>query len=284
MSKMENSEDLSTVDHLFQTAHSLRRAGALDAALPLLESALKTCKEMSVSDGERLARLLNEFGTIAFWRGHHLEAEKYYKQALETLELATYPQHPILAPVLDHLAHLYIAMDRFDQADEMAQRALSIRQASMLPNDSATVENLRMCAIIAIECGKLPEAEHLLEKAILILEPSTIGPFEEFIYLQASVFQLLGKNDEAEAAYKRALITFANRQGRPARYAACMTDYAKFLRQIGRVKDAEKLEQCIPKLNEAYAMEEAIGTKELDRDLPDTDVYQCLVYPVTIFH
>jgi tetratricopeptide (TPR) repeat protein len=284
MSQVENSEDLSTVDHLYKTAHSLRRAGAIEAALPLLESAYKRCKKLPGCDWERLARLLDEFGTIAFWKGHHLEAEKHYKEALGILELATYPQHPILAPVLDHLAHLYISMDRFEQADEVARRALSIRNASMLPSDSANVENLRMCAIIAIECGKLPEAEQLLEKAILILEPSTIGPFEEFVLLQATVFQMLGKNDNAEAAFKRALLTFANRQGRPTRYAACMTEYAKFLRQIGRVKDAEKLEHCIPQLHEATTMEEAMGTRELDRNLPDTDVYQCLIYPVTIFH
>ncbi len=284
MSATENSEELSLIDHYFRTAHSLRRAGALDAAIPFLETALETCKNLPVQNWDRLAQLLDERGTLSFWKGRHAEARAYYEEALLTMEKATYSAHPSLAPVLHHLAHLYIAMDRFPKAAELAHRALAIRQASLLMADSTTVENIRMCAIVEIELGNLIEAESLLKKAIAILEPSTIGPFEEFIYLLAEVYQLQGKNEDAEACYKRSLLTFATRHGRPARYGACMSDYAKFLRQLGRVKDAEKLEPCIPRLLEATHMEEDTGTRELDHDLPNTDVYQTLMYPVTIFH
>lgn len=284
MSNQENSRALTSIDHLFETAHSLRRAGAIDAALPLLQKALEECRNLNVTDRKREARILDELGCVSFWRGQHAEAEDYFKRALSLLEAETYPEHPILAHPLHHLAHLYIAMDRFDKAEEYAQKALAIRQSSRLAADSSTVENMRMCAIVELELGRLEAAEDLLKKAIAILEPSTIGPFEEFVYLLADVYQMQGKNDEAEAYYKRALMTFQHRLGRPARHAACMSDYAKFLRQLGRVRDAEKLEAGIPTLMEAYQLEESIGTHELDRDLPDTDVYQCLMYPATIFH
>lgn len=284
MSTFENSEDLTAMDHLLEKARRLRKGRQIvDAEYTALE-ALAICKRMESEDYIRLSSILDELGTIVFWNGKHAEAEKYYREALETAELATYPGHSSLAPLLDHLAHLYIATDRFDSALEAARRALAIRQATMLRADASTVESMRMCAIIEMELDHMDNAKGLLKEAIALLEPATIGPFEEFVYLLAHVYQMQGSNEEAEACYKQALITLASRHGRPARHAACLQDYAKFLRQLGRVKDAEKLEPLIPHLNAAVAMEEAAGTLEVYHDLPDTDAYQVLPYPVTIFH
>lgn len=284
MSHLENSEELTTIDHLFERAHNLRKLGGTAEAQAVLAQAVDICRGMPNPDPTRTALVLDEMGTVAFWNGTHSEAEQYYTEALQVQEAATHPGHGNLAPLLDHLAHLYIHMDRFDKAAEAARRALSIRQATMLTSDASTVENMRMCAIIELELGNLDEAQSLIKKAIAILEPATIGPFEEFVYLLASVYKMQGKNAEAEACYKRALITFAHRRGRPARHASCMQDYAQFLRQLGRVKDAERLEALLPALIEAVGREEATGTHEINRDLPDTDVYQVLPYPVTIFH
>lgn len=284
MSKAENSEEINLIDHYFETARTLRRAGSLSASKSLLEDASNVCSQLAIDDPVRQARILDELGTVSFWSGKHAQAEDYYQQALSKLERAFYSAHPFLAPVLQHLAHLYIAMDRFESASAVAHRTLAIRQSTQLQTDSATIENLRMCAVIELELGHLSEAESLLRRAIDILEPSTLGPFEEFVYLLAEVYQMQGKNDDAEGCYKQALATYAQRLGRPARYAACLSDYAKFLRQLGRVRDAERLELGVPRLLEASNLEKALGVREMDRELPDTEVYQCLSYPVTIFH
>ncbi|MBY0550818.1 MAG: tetratricopeptide repeat protein [Candidatus Obscuribacterales bacterium] len=284
MSTFENSEALTKMDHLIGIAKELRKGRQNVAAEGLMNEALVICKQLESEDAKHLYQILDELGTIAFWNGKHPEAEQYYKEALETAESATYASHSCVAPILDHLAHLYIAMDRFDSAGESARRALAVRRATVLKTDAATLESMRMCAIIEIELDHMDEAKALLREAIAILEPATIGPFEEFVYLMAQAYQMEGRNADAEGCYKQALLTFESRRGRPARHASCLQDYANFLRQQGRVKDAEKLEPMLPRLNEAVVMEEAAGTSEVYHDLPNTDIYQVLSYPVTIFH
>lgn len=284
MSTFENSEELSKMDHLLERSTELRKNHQNVEAEGLMNEALAVSRRMETPEYGHLCQILDELGAISFWNGKHAEAEQYYKEALETAELATYPGHSSVVPILDHLAHLYIAMDRFDSAGEAARRALSVRQATILKTDAATLESMRMCAIIEMELGHTDEAKALLKEAIAILEPATIGPFEEFVYLTAQIYQMEGRNAEAEGCYKQALLTFTRRHGRPARHAACLQNYTNFLRQLGRVKDAEKLEPMLPRLNAAVAMEEAAGTSEVYHDLPNTDIYQVLSYPVTIFH
>ncbi len=135
-----------------------------------------------------------------------------------------------------------------------------------------------MCAIVDTELGNYEEAEALLKKAISALKPSTIGPFEEFVFLLAKLYDKQGKAKEADSFFKMAMLTFLQREGRLLRTATCLKDYSHFLQEHGQAKAATKLDA------QAGVFETNASAIEQDERLPNNQQYQHVMYPVTIFH
>ncbi len=256
-------------------ARYLRRAGEYDEAKETLQSALDLFNEKPGLDRVNLATILDGLGSVCFCREEYDEAQSYYEGALEALEQVFHPAHASLANPLDHLARLLIIQKKYKEAKAVCKRSLEIKQATMLPQDCDTLESLRMTAIVELELENFEQAEELLKKAIRVLEPSTLGPFEEFLRLLARAYQGQGKLEEAETCYKRAIEVFMERQGQQLGLSQCEHDYAELLDELGRHREANEA-RAVARVAEDF-------TAKID-DLPDSPVYQPLSYPVTIFH
>lgn len=273
----ERFQILDQIDHACDDAHHLRSTKQYSASKARLQAILTLYRASNAQDPPRLAAILNELANTCFCRRELAEAELHYREALKTLTEFYDPNHARLTPILDHMARLYITQDRFKDAQAVSRRSLEIKQNSLQAADHATLESMRMCAIIELQLRNYSEAEALLKEAIAILEPSTIGPFEEFVYLLAKVHEARGENDQADASYRKTIEVFEQRSGRQWRYAKCISAYADFLRNSGKAKEADEL---LAKTEDFRAM---FQNDDSD-DLPNTSLYQPLIYPVTIFH
>ncbi|HEY9869996.1 MAG TPA: tetratricopeptide repeat protein, partial [Candidatus Obscuribacterales bacterium] len=78
-----------------------------------------------------LALSLNSLADFKRAQGKLDEAERLYKQALETDEEALGPNHPALAVTLNNLADLYAAQGRRKEAERLERRANRIREMSL---------------------------------------------------------------------------------------------------------------------------------------------------------
>lgn len=278
-----NIEELSKINALYETALTMRRQKRFDAALEHLEVALTTYADLQFEDRAKLAQLLDELGNVSFCLGKHDDAQKYYMSAIETLEEKWYPNHASLASVLGHLAQLHIAGKRFQEALPLCRRAMEIMQATRLATDAETIESMRMCAIVEYHTGNFDQALSLTNKCMELMDRSTLGVVEEFYHLLGNIYQAKGNLEESENFYKKALSIFALRYGRPLHYSRCISDYAGLLRQTGRRQEADRLI-----LMEEPLVRAAAGTpdgqREEDESLPNSQSYQKMIYPCTIFH
>lgn len=275
MKSDDRLQALTSIHDLCSKGRQLRKAGHDDKAKRALLTALWTYRKEPDLDQVNLAIILNELGNVCFCREEFAEAEMHYLQAAEILEETFDPEHSSIAMVLDHLARLYLVQGDFKAAEAPCRRALKIKQKTLLPQDCDTLESMRMLALIDITLGKHEEAEELLQKAIDILEPSTIGPVEEFVRLLARLYEAKGDSSKAEPMYKRAISVFMSRGGQQSGLAQCELDYAQLLDRLGRHHEAEAARRVAK-------VAETNRTKA--DDLPESQFYQPLSYPATIFH
>jgi hypothetical protein len=90
------------------------------------------------------------------------DAEPLYKRLIQIWTDTAGPEHPMLALTLDKVAEFYSAQKRYQEADEMASRAATIRAGGY-------VESLRLRARISTHLS--PEsAISFSEKALQVID------------------------------------------------------------------------------------------------------------------
>ncbi|MCW5821198.1 MAG: tetratricopeptide repeat protein [Cyanobacteria bacterium TGS_CYA1] len=274
---MQQIEDNHYFDRMLKYGQCRREIGDYALAQLVLEDLKLNYAGPHKVDSEREARLYDELGNTYFCRHDKDEAVANYRKALDLLSSEYYSDHSKLTPVLDHMGELYLSEGNFEAAHAVCQKSLSIKEKCRLQNNADTIESLRCCSIIEAYLGNFDDAHKLIDKGIKLLEPTTIGPVEEFIYLKAKVLQMQERYHEADHAYRKAIATFCRRIGRCHRLAKCLRDYIDFLIMVGNNTDAEKLKVHANNIDMA-------NTGEVDSTLPHSAYYEKLRYPATTFH
>ncbi|HEY9789282.1 MAG TPA: tetratricopeptide repeat protein [Candidatus Obscuribacterales bacterium] len=208
-------------------------------------------------------------------------ARNAFSEAVELIQKDYYEDHPNIAPILDHWAFCCVEEGELIKAEELSKRSLAIKHKSLLLQDVQTVETMRSLAEIQRRLEKYKEAEALLQQALKVVEPSTIGPVEEFYYELALLNQDQAKYDEAEEYYKKALPIFVDRAGKSARYATCLQSYATLLRDTKRGAKAKKLDA------EALGILAEISENrlaQLDQNKPGSVLFYEPLFACTILH
>jgi tetratricopeptide (TPR) repeat protein len=79
---------------------------------------------------------------VLFGLKKYTEAEEAYKRLLAIWELSGGPDHPMVALTLDKMAVFYIEQKRFEDADSVASRALSIRAHAVIDSSQRAARTL----------------------------------------------------------------------------------------------------------------------------------------------
>lgn len=274
---MQQVEDNYYFDRMLKYGQSHRETGDYALAQLVLEDLKDNYAGPHKIDSEREASLYDELVNTHFCRHENDEAALSYRKALELLSAEYYADHSKLTPVLDHMGELYLSQGNFEAAHAVCQKSLSIKEKSRLQTSAETIESLRCCAIIEAYLGNYDVAHKMIEKGIKLLEPTTMGPVEEFIYLKARVLQMQELYAEADVAYREAIATFCRRIGRCHRLTMCLRDYIEFLSLTGKTEDAEKLKAHANSID-------ITNTGEVDSTLPNSTYYEKLRYPATNLH
>jgi tetratricopeptide (TPR) repeat protein len=213
--------------------------------------------------------------------GEYDKARCCFQSAVELIQKDYYAEHPNIAPILDHWALCCVEEGQLVHAEELSTRSLAIKQKSLLLQDVHTLETMRSLAEIKRRLEKYKEAEALLQQALKVVEPSTLGPVEEFYFELALLHQNQAHYTEAEEYYKKALPIFVHRAGKSARYATCLQSYASLLRETKRGAEAKKLDA------EALAIVDETGRNrlaQLDQNKPGIILFYEPLFPCTILH
>lgn len=142
-------------------------------------------------------------------QGKEAEAEPLYKRALAIREKALGPNHPDLASLLNNLALIYQAGQRYGEAESLYKRALAIREKALGANHPDVARSLVNLADLHAVQARHREAEALYRRALAIRERSLSRDHPELVKLLislADVYVAQARFAEAEPLHKRALV------------------------------------------------------------------------------
>lgn len=145
-------------------------------------------------------------GVQTYLHGDYAAAERHLLAALRTAEEIG-PEDPRLALSLNNLALVYHAQGRYDEAEPVYQRAITITERALGPGHPNLAASLGNLAELYRTQEKYVEAEPLYRKALVIWEQA-LGSYDlqAALWLEdcAYVLRKLNRNQEAAEMEARA--------------------------------------------------------------------------------
>lgn len=98
----------------------------------------------------------------------YADAEKYFARAVKESERLTHSNGEETAIALESLAHLYGQEEKLEEEAKLYRRILAIREKTLKPTDRSLAKPLADLSIVLIMQKKVPEAERLMNRALVI--------------------------------------------------------------------------------------------------------------------
>ncbi|KAF2362307.1 Tetratricopeptide-like helical domain [Trinorchestia longiramus] len=193
-------------------------------------------------------------------QGRYEVAVPLCKQALEDLEKTSGHDHPDVATMLNILALVYRDQNKYKEAAHLLNDALAIRKKTLGENHPAVAATLNNLAVLYGKRGKYKDAEPLCKRALEIREnvlgrdhPDVAKQLNNLALLcQNQISQderrgvprdeMIGKYEEVERYYQRALEIYENKLGPDdSNVAKTKNNLASAYLKQGKYKEAEIL-------------------------------------------
>ena len=154
-----------------QRFEEARLAGDYAAAERFGVEALALTEAATDKAGIDAADLLIHLGEVQAQLGQNQLAVDSYQRALAMRAVALGPDHPDLVPILQALTDLYLAKQRYADAEVLLQRMLSIERAAYgdsHPNVLATLNRLRSVYVAADRTADVVSTDALIKKVTTV--------------------------------------------------------------------------------------------------------------------
>ncbi len=189
------------------------------------------------------SELAQKCGLYLMRRAEFSAAELLYSQALGIRERTCGPADAGVAPILSQLAKVYVDQYRYEEAEPLLSRALTICEAPG-HDQSDLADVLSNLGVICREQGRFDEAERLYRRTLDILENAFGGDHPEYGRILNNLAGVYVDRDDVEAEkwLARALAFKEKRFGPDhPNVAYTVENLAVVQRNLGRYAEAEAL-------------------------------------------
>lgn len=237
----EKDNSLNLAETLNQMTHLYIKQKRYDEARASLVKALAIREKELGKNSEKTAETQGNLALVEHKSGHDLEAEKLYKQVIETKRQAKSASS--LAITLTNLANLYGEMKRLDEAKVLYLEALEIDKKAYGIDHKESAQDLFNIAAMYYQHNYNKEAIDYFKQAETVYTKldDAAGRVKCYHYLGLCYAE---ENSHAEAidAYKKALQIHTKLKGdkHPDTYVHQL-NLARSLDHTGSIEEAEKL-------------------------------------------
>jgi tetratricopeptide (TPR) repeat protein len=196
---------LRAVAHVFPTPE-YDQWSACERLLPQVQICAELADRWGLALPE-ITRLFADAGVYLRRRGQFGAAEAMLLRA-RTLAETLDADHPLTARILNTIAALYREQRRYPEAEPLARRALSIREAHFGVDHPEVAKSLTTIGLLYRDQRRFAEAEPLLRRA-LDIEELSLGAEHRNLAISlttlGSLYRDLGRHDDSESLLRRAL-------------------------------------------------------------------------------
>ncbi len=143
-----------------------RQFGDYDRAVPLLEQALASGRQVYGAEHLLLAQTLNELGAVLTQKGDYAAASDRLERALDMRIRLLGTDHADVAVTMVELGRIYQDRGLNDRAEPLQREALAIRERVLGPEDRETAVSLSGLASVLRLKGELDAAQVLLDRCL----------------------------------------------------------------------------------------------------------------------
>jgi tetratricopeptide (TPR) repeat protein len=184
------------------------------------------------------ARVLDRLAETYIRQNQIYQAETALTEACQILESAYYPEHGLVAPVLEHQADCLIKEGKYAEAEPILKRAKEIYAKTATMENRMTLGSIYKLVKLYLALGKPADAKAELQKAMKHVD-TPLGPIAEFHYQLALADIQLQDIAEASQLLQSAIVDFKQRHNY-SRVADCLETYARICRESGNTIDADE--------------------------------------------
>ncbi len=186
----------------------LYEAGKYDEALPLARKALKLTEQTHGSQGQIVAKALNNLAWLLQASGDYSGARPLFERALAINENAFGADDCEVATSLNNLAALVSFQGDCAAARPLYERALRIQEKALGPDDPQVGETLNNLAVLLESTGQTQGALPLYERALAITAKA-LGPEHPNVATSmnnlGSLYEAVGNLSSATSLFEHAL-------------------------------------------------------------------------------
>jgi tetratricopeptide (TPR) repeat protein len=157
--KIYGASDPRVAATLKELGRELSDAGDLNAAIPLIRSAVAMQRELRGGEPyPDLAEVLNDMGVLLYRHGDLQEAEKFYRESLAMNRKLLGDKHPEIANGLENVAMSLQDKGDLAGAEDMYKQSLTMRRELMGENHPDVAQTLMNLASLQYDRGNTGEA------------------------------------------------------------------------------------------------------------------------------
>jgi len=228
-------------------AYLYQITGRIKEAETMYGQSLRLLEKAYGPENPELVSALHNLALIYIDQDHYSTAEEYLRRALGIMTKAFGPDHLRVTGSLGHLGYLYLKTGRYEESEQHLQKAIAILEKEADPEDSEIAPYLSDLGRVCFKKGRYDEAEQHLKRALAICNKKGEKADPE---VNAGILGRLGclydrgfgRYADAESYFRNALkIIEQNPELNSAEAEEIISEYADFLRRLGRGNEAENL-------------------------------------------
>ena len=221
--------------------------GDFSTARSLYERALALAERERGPDHPWVAQSLNNLALVHQNTGDLERAVAVHERALAIRQKVLDPGHPEIGATLNNLGGVYLEAEDFLRARPLLEEALAIRAQALGPRHRNTASSETNLGLTLLGLGDPEGARPLFERALASLEQS-LGPDHVMVSRPllglARLEAVHGSHEAAERGFRRALaLREAAMPPHHPEVLEALREYAAFLRDRGRLSEADALEE-----------------------------------------
>jgi len=241
---LQNKDELHLAETLNQKTHLYIKQKRYSEAHDDLVKALTIREKLLGADSDKVFETRGNLALIAHKLGNDSEAERLYKQTIESKRKAQ--NSTSLATTLTNLANLYTEMKRIEEAKVLYLEALALDQKTFGKDYKETAQDLFNLGAMFYQHNYNKEAVDYFKQALAVftLLNDVPGQIKAYHYLGLCHAEENTHGDAIEA-YRKALALHTKLKGEnhPDTFVHQL-NLARSLDQTGKDVEAEKLYQC----------------------------------------
>lgn len=219
--------------------------GKYEAAATILKEAVEAQQDDEPSTRRSLAESTYLLGRVFKEQRKYVESKAMLERSLGIQESLFGKEAPAICRVLDILIEVHVRLGDRATAEQLAVRALSIKERTLPANDLQIAESLNNLAIIVDQLGKHTQAIEFYKRSLKMKEARFGADSLEVAGTMMNLGIALtsdSKYSEAEIEYRRSLDIFERKRGAKSVEAAeVVMNWARLYHLQGRFIDAEPL-------------------------------------------